>query len=72
MNKLYLLIKHLDQLHNKMLKFRQGLYNKALISYSKIDLNNWCNRVLKDDYPWLCDIDKFALTNAIYKNMDMS
>ena len=55
--------------YNKMLKFKQDLYNQTLISYSKINCNNWCNRVLKDEYSWLCNIDKFALTNAIY-NLD--
>ena len=39
------------------------------MSYSKIDINNWCNRVLKDEYRWLKEVDKFALTNTIY-NLD--
>ena len=38
-------------------------------SVSKTDCNNYCNRELKKDYEWLKEIDKFALTNAIY-NMD--
>ena len=54
---------------NKMLKFRKDLYSQTLLSYSKIECNNWCNRVLKEDYPWLREVDKFALTNTIY-NMD--
>ena len=36
--------------YNKMLNFRQDLYKQTLISYSKIDCNNWCNRVLKEEY----------------------
>ena len=40
-------------------------------SVSKTDCNNYCNRELKKDYEWLKEIDKFALTNAIY-NMDAS
>ena len=36
---------------------------------SKTDCNNYCNRELKKDYEWLKEVDKFALTNAIY-NMD--
>ena len=28
--------------------------------------NNDCNRRLKEEYPWLREADKFALTNAIY------
>ena len=38
-------------------------------SVSKTDCNNYCNRELKKDYEWLKEVDKFALTNAIY-NMD--
>lgn len=33
---------------------------------SKMDCNNYVNRVLKHDYEWLKEVDKFALTNAIY------
>ena len=33
------------------------------------DCNNYCNRQLKKEYEWLKEVDKFALTNAIY-NMD--
>ena len=55
--------------YNKMLKFKQDLYNQTSLSFSKIDCNNWCTRVLKDEYVWLKEIDKFSLTNAIY-NLD--
>jgi len=33
---------------------------------SKIDCNNHCNKELKNEFVWLKDVDKFALTNAIY------
>lgn len=36
---------------------------------SKIDCNNYVNRVLKKQYDWLREADKYALTNAVY-NMD--
>ena len=36
---------------------------------SKFDCNNYCNQVLKNEYEWLREVDKFALTNAIF-NMD--
>lgn len=36
---------------------------------NKIACNNYCNQILKPQYEWLRDVDKFALTNAIY-NMD--
>ena len=33
---------------------------------SKLDCNNYVNRELKRDYEWLKEVDKFALTNAVY------
>ena len=36
---------------------------------NKISCNNYCNQILKKKYDWLKEVDKFALTNAIY-NMD--
>ena len=36
---------------------------------SKYTNNNTCNRELKALYPWLKEVDKFAITNAIY-NLD--
>lgn len=36
---------------------------------SKITKNNICNRELKTEYPWLREVDKFAITNSIY-NLD--
>ena len=44
-------------------------YEKEKKSMSKTDCNNYCNRELKAQYEWLREVDKFALTNAIY-NMD--
>lgn len=55
--------------YNKMLKFQKDMYSQTLESFSKYDCNNWCNHVFKEEYPWLREIDKFALTNAIY-NLD--
>ena len=51
---------------NRMLQFKKDLYDQTELSYSKIDCNNWCNKVLKDENYWLKEVDKFALTNAIY------
>ena len=36
---------------------------------SKYTNNNTCNRELKTLYPWLREVDKFSITNAIY-NLD--
>ena len=33
---------------------------------SKLDCNNYVNRELKRDYEWLKEVDKFALTNAVF------
>ena len=46
-------------LHNK----RHDAGEKYL---SKINANNWCNRELKAENPWLREVDKFALTNTIF------
>ena len=51
------------------------VYNNLLDDFnnngyiSKYDKNNKCNRQLKQEYPWLKEVDKFALTNVIY-NLD--
>ena len=45
------------------------MYEKEKKSVSKTDCNNYCNRELKKEHEWLKEVDKFALTNAIY-NMD--
>ena len=55
--------------YNQTLAYRKESYEKEKKSISKIDCNNYCNRKLKKEYEWLKDVDKFALTNAIY-NMD--
>lgn len=36
---------------------------------SKTQTNNHCNRVLKEEYPFLRDVDKFAITNSLW-NLD--
>ena len=55
--------------YNRTLAYRKETYEKEKKSVSKTDCNNYCNRELKKDYEWLKEVDKFALTNAIY-NMD--
>ena len=55
--------------YNQTLAYRKEIYEKEKKSVSKTDCNNYCNRQLKKDYEWLKEVDKFALTNAIY-NMD--
>ena len=55
--------------YNQTLAYRRERYEKEKKSVSKTDCNNYCNRELKKAYEWLKEVDKFALTNAIY-NMD--
>ncbi|MDO4336709.1 MAG: IS200/IS605 family element RNA-guided endonuclease TnpB [Eubacteriales bacterium] len=55
--------------YNQALAYRKEAYEQDKKSVSKIDCNNYCNRELKNTYEWLKEVDKFALTNAIY-NMD--
>lgn len=55
--------------YNQTLAYRKEKYEKEKKSMSRTDCNNYCNRELKTQYKWLKEVDKFALTNAIY-NMD--
>lgn len=55
--------------YNQTLAYRKELYEIKKESMSKIDCNNYVNRVLKKQYEWLKEVDKFSLTNAVY-NMD--
>ena len=52
--------------YNQTLAYRKNAYEKEKKSVSKTDCNNYCNRELKKAYGWLKEVDKFALTNAIY------
>ena len=55
--------------YNQTLAHRRNTYEQEKKSLSKTDCNNYCNRKLKAQYEWLKEVDKFALTNAVY-NMD--
>lgn len=50
---------------NECLSMQQGLYACDMGFMSVTALNNHCNRVLKDVFPFLRTVDKFALTHAI-------
>lgn len=52
--------------YNHFLAMRIELYKTEQKPLSKIDCNNHCNRVMKIEYHWLKEVDKFALTNSIY------
>lgn len=55
--------------YNQTLSYRKELYETQNKSMNKFSCNNYCNQVLKKEYEWLKEVDKYALTNAIY-NMD--
>jgi len=52
--------------YNQILTVQQDRHKNSEKHLSKTDANNYCNRQLKNDYPFLKEVDKFALTNAIY------
>lgn len=55
--------------YNQTLAYRKNLYEIEKKSMSKLDCNTYCTQVLKKEYEWLKEVDKFALTNSVY-NMD--
>ena len=56
-------------IYNQLLAYKQDKYKNESINMSKFDCNNYCNQVMKKEYEWLKEVDKWALTNSIY-NMD--
>ena len=55
--------------YNQTLIYRKELYENSKKSINKTSCNNYVNQILKKEYTWLKEVDKFALTNAVY-NMD--
>nr|DAL24113.1 MAG TPA_asm: endonuclease [Caudoviricetes sp.] len=52
--------------YNQTLSYRKEIYETQKKSMNKTSCNDYCNQVLKKEYKWLKEVDKFALTNAIY------
>lgn len=52
--------------YNKVFNEQQRLHEAGEKRMGKNRANEWCNHVLKKDFPWLREVDKFALTNSIY------
>lgn len=57
------------KVYNMGLELQNGLFKAGMQRMSKTDLNNFCNQQWKNDFPWLREVDKFALTNSLY-NLD--
>lgn len=55
--------------YNQCLSLAIEKYKNEKHSVSKFDLDNYCNQVLKKEYEWLKEVDKFALTNSVH-NID--
>lgn len=55
--------------YNQTLAYRKNLYETEKKSMSKLDCSNYVVRVLKLEYEWLKEVDKYALTNSVW-NMD--
>ena len=55
--------------YNQTLAHRKELYESEKKSMSKFDCNTYCTQVLKKEYEWLKEVDKYALSNAVF-NMD--
>ena len=52
--------------YNEMLTVQKERYKNGEKHLSKLGANNYCNQTLKKQYPFLKEVDKFALTNSIY------
>ena len=52
--------------YNQMLTVQQTRYKEKEKHLSKTGANNYCNQRLKEEFPFLREVDKFALTNAVY------
>ena len=55
--------------YNQCLDYKIKKYKEENISLSWIDVNNYKNRVLKQTYEWLREVDNWALNNAVI-NLD--
>ena len=56
--------------YNQMLTVQQNRHKSGEKHLSKMSANTYCNQHLKTDYPFLKEVDKFALTNAVYHLSD--
>lgn len=52
--------------YNQMLSVQEERYKIGESHLSKFEANLYCNHNLKTTYTWLKEVDKFAITNAIY------
>lgn len=55
--------------YNQTLDYRKKLYETENKSMDKFSCNQYVNQILKKEFEWLKEVDKFALTNSVW-NMD--
>ena len=55
---------------NRILELSQKYYKRTGKYLSKYTWNNYCNRIIKKQYPFLKEVDKFLITNSIFDLMD--
>lgn len=55
--------------YNQCLAYKIEKYKNENVSLSRFDVNNYKNQVLKKEYTWLKEVDKWALDNAVM-NLD--
>lgn len=52
--------------YNQTLAYRKEKYKTTGRDMSKYECGNYVIHVLKKEFPWLSDVDKFALSNSVY------
>ena len=52
--------------YNQCLSKQETNHTSGEKYISKRKMNDYCNHVLKEEYPFLREVDKFALTNAVF------
>ncbi len=52
--------------YNALLERQNEVYQNGGSFLTRFDANNYCNHVLKEQYPFLKEVDKFVLTNSIW------
>ena len=56
--------------YNQMLTVHRDRYKAGEKHLSKMSANTYCNQHIKPGYPFLAEVDKFALTNAVFNLSD--
>ncbi|MDD2959995.1 MAG: helix-turn-helix domain-containing protein [Lachnospiraceae bacterium] len=52
--------------YNQILALQAANYKAGIKHLSRFDANKYVNNTLKKEYPFLKEVDKFTLTNAVY------